>query len=129
MNSSRENAIRGVTEARVLSDRGVIEIQAELGGVARLGRFVTLFPLVLGVVLAMIFLLIVWANGELGKQPANVWIPLIAPLLSTLPWLILGPWIARLFRRRTERAIESLLQSAAHCASVGDECEPEFRRR
>ncbi len=120
MLSSRENAIRGVTKARVTSSRGRIEIQAELGGVARLRRFVTLFPIALGMLLATTFLLIVWATGELGKRPVNVWIPLVAPLLSTLPWLILGPWMARLFRRRTERAIELLLQSAANNASASD---------
>ncbi|MFM9066305.1 MAG: hypothetical protein ACKOUR_03065 [Planctomycetota bacterium] len=126
LRSSRENAIRGVSEARVSMAGDKIELQAELGGVVRLGRFATFFPLALGASLALVFGLILWGvsilggNGELARRPANLFIPLLAPLLTTLPWLLLGPWLTRVFRRRTERAIESLVQSAAHIASTPD---------
>jgi hypothetical protein len=102
--STKENPLRGVSVATFLTQGGQLHVQAELGGAAFLGRFAIYFPLGLG-----LFFVAVFGLGRLSSGPAAV----IAPLLSVSPWLILGPLIARMIRKRTEKAINALLQGAA----------------
>jgi hypothetical protein len=111
MMSSNQNAIRGVSKATFRTEGGVMHVQAELGHAAWLGRFAMLFPIGLGVLLTAIF----WVTGQTQGKPIGV----ITPLFPVLPWLVIGPLMARYIRKRTEKAIHGLLQSAASISRTG----------
>ena len=115
MMSSNQNAILGVSKATFRTDGGVIHVKAELGGAAWLGRFAMFFPIGLGLLLAAIFWIIGRAQGNLANKPAAV----LTPLLAVSPWLVIGPFMARFIRKRTEKAIDGLLQSAATISRAG----------
>jgi len=118
MNSSRESGLMGATRIRIASGSGQLAVEADLGGVAFLSRFVTLFPpalcLFLAVVLSVVFS-ILFGPG-----------PWIVPVAATtggiaLLWVFLGPLMARGFRTRTDRALDALL---ANMVAVGEAAEP-----
>jgi hypothetical protein len=85
-----------------------LRISAELGAARRLGLFALFFPPGLCLFLFVIFI-------ALGPRHHNA---VYVPLLIAVPWLVLGPLLAKLLRRRTEQAIDALLQSAASIANI-----------
>ena len=97
----------GDTKVTFRAERDAIHVQADLGGAARLGLFVMIFPLGLGVILAVVL--------SLATKPNAV----IAPLLAVAPWLVLGPLMAHYIRKRTQKAIDALLQSAEAISQAG----------
>jgi hypothetical protein len=122
MNSSRESALVGASRIHVQSGPGELELGADLGGVARMSRFVTLFPiglvLVLGVVLSVVF-------GVL--QGPGIWVAVVAAVVggNVVLWLLLGPLMARWIRARTCRGLDALL---ANMVAVGEAAEPIYGR-
>lgn len=106
MSSSREDGLMGATLVTVTGGRGELGITADLGGVAFLSRFVTYFPpalcLFLAAVLSAVF-------GVLFGP--GLWLAAVAAATGgeTLLWLLLGPHLARGFRKRTDRALDALL--------------------
>jgi hypothetical protein len=114
MNSNRESALMGATRIRVTSGGGELAVEADLGGVARLARFVKLFPiglvLCLGIVFAVVF------GVAVGP---GAWIATVAAAVggNAVVWLVLGPIMARSFRARTDSALDALL---ANMVAVGE---------
>lgn len=108
MNSNNQNAIRGVSRAVVLTEENTLHISAELGAAKRLGLFAIIFPPALCLFLAAVF-------AGLGSKHHNA---VFVPLLIAAPWLVLGPLLARMLRRRAEQAIDALLQSAASISRI-----------
>jgi hypothetical protein len=92
----------------------VNSLDAELGGVARMARFLILFPIGLtvglGVVLSLVFVAICGVAG---------WIIALGAAVggNTVLWLLLGPLMARKIRARTQQALDALL---AIMVSVGE---------
>jgi hypothetical protein len=110
MTSSKQNPIRGVSRARVRVQGSMLEMEADLGGVARLGWIVTIVPVALGLILAAV----VWLRGRSAGDTASA----LAPLLTSAVWLIVGPLIAARIRGRTVKSVEALLCSAADTSNV-----------
>ena len=114
MNSSRQSALVGASRIHVQSNRGELALEADLGGVARMARFVTLFPVALCAFLAILF--IVLFRVLFGPGP---W--LVTVVASTggiaLLWLLLGPLMARGIRARTCHSLDALL---ANMVKVGE---------
>jgi len=106
MNSSRESPLMGASRIELISSGGNLAVEAELGGVARMSRFVTLFPICLVLSLGIVFSTVFgigfgpgfWMGGVGAAVGANA-----------VLWLILGPLMARRFRARTDRALDTLL--------------------
>ena len=107
LSSSNQNALLGVSKATFRAEQGLLHVEAELGGAARLGLFVMVFPFVLGGILIITL-------SAVNRPKA-----LLAPLLAVAPWVVIGPLMARMFRRRTEKAINALLLSAASISETG----------
>jgi hypothetical protein len=114
MNNSRESALVGASRIRISDNRGELAVEADLGGVARLARFVTLFPI--GLCLALAVVLSAVFAAQFG--PGN-WTVAVAAATGgiALVWLVLGPLMARAFRARTVRALDALL---ANMVVVGE---------
>ena len=115
MFDSRQNPLHGVSKAKFRAEDGVIRAQAELGGAVWLGRFAMFFPLGLGLLLAMLFGLMGLKPGRPGSPSS----PVLIPLIAVSPWLVLGPLLGRFIRKRTEKAVEALVQSAATISRLG----------
>ncbi len=101
MHSSRQDAVLGMTQVEVHVTSTEVSLQAELGGVRFLKWSVTLFPPGLGLGLFVLFLFVLPNRGAA-----------FAPLLATAPWLVLGPLMASMFKKRTIRAIDTMLDNA-----------------
>jgi hypothetical protein len=109
MNSSRESALTGASRIRFSHNPGELALEAELGGVERMSRFVRFFPLGLCLSLAIVFSLV------LGRQfGAGVW---IVPAVVALPWLLIGPLMSNAIRARTCRGLDALV---ANMVAVGE---------
>ena len=106
MRNTKQNPLKGITEATILASRSGIDIQAVLGGVDWMRRFVLIFPLALGGFLTLVF-------GVLSIFVPTMRNPLVllAPILSLAPWPIIGPFMARWIKQRTEQAIDALLEN------------------
>jgi hypothetical protein len=114
MHSTRQSALVGASRIRVLDGRGKLAIEADLGGVARMSRFVRLFPvglaLFLGGVLSVVFSLV---HGP------GTWLAVVAAVVggNAVLWWLLAPLMARGIRARTCRELDTLL---ANMVAVGE---------
>lgn len=114
MHSTRQSPLLGASRLRLVVGPNEIAMDAELGGAARMARFVRLFPIGLiagiGILLSVVFFL-VFGPG--------IWITVVGGALSANAalWLFLAPLMARGIRTRTERALDTLL---ANLVSVGN---------
>jgi hypothetical protein len=106
MNSSRQSPLVGASRVRVEAASGELRLDADLGGVQRMSRFVTLFPPALWLSLGVVFVVLFSVSFGLGA-----WIiPVVAiPAGLALLWLVLGPLLTRGIRARTCRALDTLL--------------------
>lgn len=104
INSTRENPLRGVSEASIIIRSSTIEIKAILGGAQKMKTFLRLFPLGL----ALFFMIVFGALALSRPEFRHAWIFLI-PLLTLSPWLFLSPLIARTIEKRTKQAVDTLL--------------------
>jgi len=116
MNSTKESPLTGASQIRVSTSEGWLTLEADLGGVRWMERFVTWFPQGLAVVLSLIL-------GTVAVIQFNRKVALIAvstAFLSVLPWRLLSPWICHRIRRRTSHALDSLFIALQRMSSVND---------
>jgi hypothetical protein len=117
LNSTRQNALLGATRIRLEASGGQLAVQAELGGVRWLRRFVLLFPpmlcLGIGVTLVIFFTLV--KPGALPRLEAA-----IAAILGLhmVVWMIVGPVIARRFETKCQRSLDSLIANLAAASQI-----------
>jgi hypothetical protein len=105
MNSTRGNPLLGASQITLTADAGRIELQAELGGVRRMRRF--LVVLLLGLSLLDV---VVFGLQFHVFQGAPNWPKLLLVTAGPIaPWIVLGPLLVRLIRRRTIKALHPLL--------------------
>lgn len=122
MNNTRQSPLVGASRIHIAYRRGELALEADLGGVAWMTRFVQLFPLGLCLFLAVLFSVVF---GTLFG-PDEIWILPVAGTVGgiALFWLVLGPWMARGIRARTCRALDTLL---ANMVAVGEPAERPSR--
>ena len=106
LNSTKENPLKGVSEASIIVRAPTIEIKAMLGGSQMLKRFLWIFPLGMALLFLTVFGVIAWIVPDF-RQP---WIFLI-PVLALSPWLFLSPVIVRWIEKRTIQAVDTLLNN------------------
>ena len=117
MKSTRQSALLGASRIVVRSSHGELALEADLGGVASMSRFVLLFPiglvLCLGAVLSAVYAV------QFGP---GMWIGGLAAIIgvNTVVWLVLGPLMARSIRLRTCRALDALLANMASVGALAD---------
>jgi hypothetical protein len=114
MFGGRQNEFAGASRVGLTNGNGEMALDAELGGVERMKRFITLFPA--GVCLFLMVVLTVVFSLTMGPGPWTL--PVLAVTGgNAILWLILGPVIAKIFRARTLRALDTLL---ANMVAVGE---------
>lgn len=122
LNSTKQNPLLGASSIRLEMRGQQLCLDAELGGVDTMRRFLMRFPLFLGLGLGLLFGVV---GGLIFGQQFGVgfgvpWAPgwkwmLVAfggSMLPVAPWLFLSPMISNLVRNRTESALTALLQNA-----------------
>jgi hypothetical protein len=110
LNSSRESPLRGTTAVRIRRSVGELILDAELGGVRSMDRFLFWFPtllcLFIGLVNAVVFSLV--------KGPGPwIWSVVAAVAANGLLWSFLAPWISKHVERRTRDSLDALLANTA----------------
>jgi hypothetical protein len=116
MNSTRQSPLVGASRIRVLADAHSLSLDAELGGVRRMVRFVWLFPpaLCIGLFVALVSIFAVIFPPER--------LPMITGLVGAicganlLFWLAAAPLMAMVIRNRSRRALDILVENAAMVA-------------
>jgi hypothetical protein len=98
-----------------------LELEAELGGVRRMARFLRIFPLALGLGLAAFFVVLFGfilppAVRNARGNPPPMWLIACIPLLAVSPWPFVAPALIRMLTRRTVRALDTLLSNVAMAA-------------
>lgn len=111
MNSTKENPLLGLSRVRVDVTGHELSAVAEAGGVRRL---LTIVSLVLVGVTIMDIALFSFLPNRNGSGPLH-WYYGLAP---TAPWIIIMPLMTRWVRRRTNRALDTLLANAAAIAAT-----------
>jgi hypothetical protein len=114
LNSTKENPLKGVSEASIIIRASAIEIKAMLGGTEKLKKFLRIFPLGMALffllVIGIVFGVIALTRSEFQQW----WIFLIAALIPALalsPWLFLSPIMVRWIEKKTVQAVDTLLNN------------------
>lgn len=114
LNGTKENPLKGISDALILIRDTTIEISAELGGVQSLSRFAKTFPLKMAAFFLVVFGISFGTIAYFQPSFRQLWIFLIvflAPLLALSPWIFLAPMMARRIEKRTIEAIDTLLNN------------------
>lgn len=116
INSTRENPLKGITEASIVirPSASAIEMKATLGGVERMKKFLTFFPLGMALLFMIVFGVLALTVPDFRRP----WIFLI-PLAALSPWLFLAPMMSRMIGRRTVQAIDTLLSNMVMLGTDG----------
>jgi hypothetical protein len=114
INSTRENPLKGITEASIIVRSSAIEMRATLGGVEKMKKFLTFFPLGMALLFLIVFGVLALTIPDLRRP----WFFLI-PILALSPWLFLAPLMARMIGRRTIQAIDTLLNNMVMLGTDG----------
>jgi hypothetical protein len=116
INSTKENPLKGITEASIIirPSASAIEMTATLGGVEKMKKFLTFFPLGMALLFIIVFGVLAMVLPDF-RRPSLF----LIPLLALSPWLFLSPWMSRMIARRTVQAIDTLLNNMVMLGSGG----------
>jgi hypothetical protein len=123
LTSTRQNPILGASRIEIAVRGQTLHVDAELGGIVTMRRFLRWFPLLLGLGLGLLFAVlgaVVW-EGKFDVGLGLPWPPglqwfvatMALGILPVVPWLFISPLLIRMVRRRTERALDVLANNAA----------------
>ena len=122
LNSTRQNPLLGASRIHIELQGQKLCLDAELGGVDSMRRFLMRFPFILGLGLGLFFG--VGGGIAFGRQfgvgfgvPwAQGWTWLLVAIggamLPVTPWLFLSPMMSNLVRTRTQNALATLVQNS-----------------
>lgn len=114
LNSTKENPLKGVSEASIIIRASAIEIKAMLGGTQKLSKFLRLFPLGMALFFLLVTGIVFGVIALTLSEFRQWWIFLIAalvPVLALSPWLFLSPIMVRWIEKRTVQALDTLLNN------------------
>ncbi len=122
LNNTRQNPLLGASRIHIELQGQKLCLDAELGGVDSMRRFLMRFPFILGLGLGLF--LGVGGGIAFGRQfgvgfgvPwAQGWTWLLVAIggamLPVTPWLFLSPMMSNLVRTRTQNALATLVQNS-----------------
>lgn len=106
MTGTKENPLKGVSEATINIRSSEIEVRATLGGAQRLKNFVLFFPLGMALLFFVIFGVL-----SLSLPQFRNWMVFLIPVLALSPWLVISPLMAKAIEKRTIAAVDTLLNN------------------
>ena len=118
MNSTRESPLRGASQLRIREGIQELSVEAELGGVERMCRFIRIFPLALNFFLLLLAVVITAASHP-AVLPIVAGVAAAATGVNALVWLALSPMICRQLERKICRFIDTLLENLAAAQNAG----------
>ena len=104
MISNRENPIRGVSKGQIQFTNSSIVFTGELGGVEFMKKFVTFFPPALILGLTASLSIVFYLTNQFSVE-------FLAFALTIIPWLFLAPLFGKMMQRKTENAVDTLLEN------------------
>jgi len=109
LRSTNQNPVLGASRLRIVASAGTLALEAEMGGVRSMRRFVWLFPpsLILGLILIFVMVGLLGGRGV----PWTVLFP--GGLIQLALWVVLAPFLAGWIDRRTRTALGTLLGNVA----------------
>ncbi len=110
MHSTSENAIRGVSRARIAVSADTIGVRAELGAVRTMQLFLYWFPPVLAGFFGLLFL----------SFPPHEWRSFFLVYIAMLPWFVVSPLVARWVKNRTTTAVDTLVHNMVNVMENGE---------
>lgn len=110
--NTKQDAIRGISHARLMAAGHELTVEAELGGARNLMRFVQIFPPALSLGLLAIFYVVFHATREMRSGPGFK-IALLVCGINMALWLVIGLLWAPAIKRATVRSLNTLLANAA----------------
>ena len=108
-NSTRQNALLGISRAEFSAEHSSLVVKAELGGLDRFQRLMLIFMIGLGAFDSLL-LLALWFFIE--RLRTHTWF-LAIPVIIFIPWIFIAPVLARWIRKRTKSALNTLLHNMA----------------
>jgi hypothetical protein len=105
MTSSRQNPLVGASKVVVRGLGREVTIEADFAAIRRLIRILAVVIFGMAILFCVLFGFVVPFEHPVLR--------FILPVLPLAPWLFLLPWMGRIFRRRTARAFDTLLESVA----------------
>jgi len=101
-----QHPLNGVSKASIFSSGGKITLKAELGGVTKMIKYLTLF---IGAMAIFFLLLFGFLFGLRQQQPLGK--VLLISLGPLVPWPIAIPLMGIWFKKRADRALDTLLKN------------------
>jgi hypothetical protein len=105
MSSSRQNPLVGASQVTIRSLGRELAIEADFAAVGRLVRTLGVVIFSMAIVFLVLFGFVIPSEHPVLRY--------ILPVLPLAPWLFLLPWMNRLFKRRTARALDALLENVS----------------
>lgn len=121
LNSTRQNPLLGASKIHLELRGQQLHLEAELGGVDSMRRFLMRFPFLLGLGLGLLFAVVGgfafgMQFGGFGVPWAQGWTWMLVAIgggmLPVTPWLLISPVMSKAVRKRTENALTTLLQNS-----------------
>lgn len=122
LNSTKQNPLLGASAIHLELHGQQLHLDAELGGVDSMRRFLMRFPFMLGLGLGLFFGVVggVVFGRQFGVGFGVPWAQGVTwmlfavgvAMLPVTPWLILSPMMSRTIRSRTENALTTLVTNA-----------------
>ena len=122
LNSTRQNPLLGASRVRLELHGHELSLDAELGGVETMRRFLMRFPFILGLGLGLVFGIV--GGVAFGRQfgvgfgvpwaQGLTWMlfAIGGAMLPVFPWLFLSPMMSKTVRTRTQSALTTLVTNA-----------------
>ena len=122
LRSTNQNPLLGATEVQLLVCERELRLEAVLGGVDTMQKFIFRFPLLLGLGLGAVLgigsgvaLGIAFGTG-FGPPWASGWnwlaVALAIGIVPVSPWFVLSPLISKSILRRSCNALETLISNS-----------------
>jgi hypothetical protein len=111
MNSTRQNPLVGISEAKVVFEDNILLVQVVMGGVAKMRRFMIRLISGMAVFFAVLFGISFATVGAFaGINPSHA-VLVAAPLLI---WVFLIPVLTRVMKHRTIKALNIAAENAVN---------------
>lgn len=128
LNSTRQNPLLGASAIHLELQGQQLRLDAELGGVVSMQRFIMRFPFLLGLGLGLFFGVV--GGVVFGRQfgvgfgvpwaQGLTWMLLAigGGMLPVSPWLFLSPMMSSMIRTRTQNALTTLVTNAVQLSKT-----------